>query len=110
MALVLRGSRCGGGLFGHRWDVGRSNIRPTREWPPLRRENRLTAATWRPMIRRMQRRSFWKVCLLATAAFGSMTLAAADLPTATPESVGMSAARLSRLDTAVQADITAGRL
>jgi CubicO group peptidase (beta-lactamase class C family) len=59
----------------------------------------------------MRRRStFWKVFLLAAAAFGSMTLAAADLPTATPESVGMSAARLSRLDAAVQADITAGRL
>jgi CubicO group peptidase (beta-lactamase class C family) len=59
----------------------------------------------------MPRRStFWKVLLLAAAAFGSMTLAAADLPTATPESIGMSAARLARLDAAVQADITAGRL
>jgi CubicO group peptidase (beta-lactamase class C family) len=59
----------------------------------------------------MQHRStVWKVFLLAVAAFGSMTLAAADLPTATPESVGMSAARLSRLDAAVQADIAAGRL
>jgi len=58
----------------------------------------------------MQRRStFWRVFLI-TAAFGAMTLAAADLPTATPESVGMSAARLSRLDAAIQADITAGRL
>jgi CubicO group peptidase (beta-lactamase class C family) len=59
----------------------------------------------------MQRRStFWRVFLLTAATFGSMTLAAADLPTATPESVGMSAARLSRLDAAVQSDITAGRL
>src|SRR5687767_6329410 len=59
----------------------------------------------------MQRRStFWKMLLIAAAAFGSMTLAAADLPTAPPESVGMSAARLARLDAAVQADITAGRL
>ena len=59
----------------------------------------------------MQRRStFWKVFLLAGAAFGSMTLAAADLPTAMPESVGMSSARLSRIDAAIQADITAGRL
>src|SRR5512134_3226184 len=59
----------------------------------------------------MRRRSiFWKVFLLAAAAVGSMTLAAADLPTATPESVGISATRLSRLDAAVQADITAGRL
>jgi CubicO group peptidase (beta-lactamase class C family) len=57
-----------------------------------------------------RRSTVWKVFLLAAAAFGSMTLAAADLPTATPESVGMSAARLSRLDAAVQADITAGRL
>jgi CubicO group peptidase (beta-lactamase class C family) len=56
------------------------------------------------------RSTFWKVGLLAAAAFGSMTLAAADLPTATPESVGMSAARLSRLDAVVQADLTSGRL
>jgi CubicO group peptidase (beta-lactamase class C family) len=63
------------------------------------------------MIRTMHLRStFWKVFLLATAAFGSMTLAAADLPTATPESVGMSAVRLAWLDAAVQADIAAGRL
>jgi len=60
----------------------------------------------------MQRRStFWTVLLLvAVAAIGSMTLTAADLPTASPESVGMSSARLSRLDAAVQADIAAGRL
>jgi len=60
----------------------------------------------------MQRRStFWTVFLLvAVAAIGSMTLTAADLPTASPESVGMSSARLSRLDAAVQADIAAGRL
>jgi CubicO group peptidase (beta-lactamase class C family) len=59
----------------------------------------------------MHRRStFWRVFLLATAALGSMTLTAADLPTATPESVGMSAPRLSRLDAAIQADVTAGRL
>ena len=60
----------------------------------------------------MQRWStFWTVSLLvAVTAIGSMTLTAADLPTASPESVGMSSARLSRLDAAVQADIAAGRL
>jgi CubicO group peptidase (beta-lactamase class C family) len=60
----------------------------------------------------MQRWStFWTMSLLvAVAAIGSMTLTAADLPTAPPESVGMSSARLSRLDAAVQADIAAGRL
>src|SRR5688572_31940164 len=60
----------------------------------------------------MQRGStFWTVFLLvAVTAIGSMTLAAADLPTASPESVGMSSTRLSRLDAAVQADIAAGRL
>src|SRR5687768_17607710 len=60
----------------------------------------------------MQRWStFWTVSLLvAVAAIGSMTLTAADLPTASPESVGMSSTRLSRLDAAVQADIAAGRL
>ncbi|MEO6080723.1 MAG: serine hydrolase domain-containing protein [Steroidobacteraceae bacterium] len=58
----------------------------------------------------MQRRTiFWKVFLI-TVAFGAMPLAAAELPTATPESVGMSATRLSRLDAAMQADIAAGRL
>jgi CubicO group peptidase (beta-lactamase class C family) len=54
---------------------------------------------------------FWTgLLLVAVTAIGSMTLTAADLPTASPESVGMSAARLSRLDAAVQADIAAGRL
>jgi CubicO group peptidase (beta-lactamase class C family) len=40
----------------------------------------------------------------------SVTVIAADLPNASPESVGMSSARLARLDAAIQADITAGRL
>ena len=38
------------------------------------------------------------------------TLTAADLPTATPESVGMSSSRLARLDAALQADVAAGKL
>ena len=39
-----------------------------------------------------------------------VTLTAAELPTATPESVGMSSVRLARLDAAIGTDITAGRL
>ena len=39
-----------------------------------------------------------------------ITVTAADLPTATPDSVGISAARLSRLDAALQAEIAAGKL
>jgi CubicO group peptidase (beta-lactamase class C family) len=39
-----------------------------------------------------------------------VTVTAADLPTATPESVGMSATRLARLDAALQAEIAAGKL
>jgi len=46
----------------------------------------------------------------AIAALVCVTGRAADLPTATPETVGMSSARLSRLDAALQADIAAGRL
>ena len=38
------------------------------------------------------------------------TLTAADLPTATPESVGMSSSRLARLDAALQAEIAARKL
>lgn len=38
------------------------------------------------------------------------TLAAADLPTATPDSVGMSSARLARVDAAINADIAAGKV
>ena len=38
------------------------------------------------------------------------TLTAADLPTATPESIGMSSSRLARLDTALQAEIAARKL
>jgi CubicO group peptidase (beta-lactamase class C family) len=59
----------------------------------------------------MQRWStFWTLLLLVVAAIGSMTLRAADLPTAVPESVGMSGGRLARLDAAVKADVEAGRL
>ena len=59
----------------------------------------------------MQRgRTFWIMWLLIAGAIGSMTIRAADLPTVSPESVGMSSARLSRLDAAMQADIAAGRL
>ena len=47
---------------------------------------------------------------VAIAALLCVGVAAADLSTATPESVGMSSARLARLDAAVQADIAAGRL
>ncbi len=50
------------------------------------------------------------VGLIALTLIVAVTLAAADLPTATPESVGMSSPRLARLDAAVGADITAGRL
>src|SRR5687767_12319711 len=38
------------------------------------------------------------------------TVTAADLPTATPESVGMSSSRLARLDAALQAEIAARKL
>lgn len=48
--------------------------------------------------------------LVATAVIAGITVAAADLPTATPESVGMSTARLARLDAALQAEIAAGKL
>jgi CubicO group peptidase (beta-lactamase class C family) len=39
-----------------------------------------------------------------------VTITAADLPTATPESVGISGVRLARLDAALQAEIVAGKL
>jgi CubicO group peptidase (beta-lactamase class C family) len=48
--------------------------------------------------------------LVAATLLLGVTVPAADLPTATPESVGMSSARLARLDAAIAADITAGRL
>jgi CubicO group peptidase (beta-lactamase class C family) len=48
--------------------------------------------------------------LIAATALVCVTITAADLPTGTPESVGLSAARLARLDAALQAEITAGRL
>jgi CubicO group peptidase (beta-lactamase class C family) len=47
---------------------------------------------------------------VAAAALVVATVTAADLPTASPESVGMSAARLARLDAAIQADVKDGRL
>jgi CubicO group peptidase (beta-lactamase class C family) len=48
--------------------------------------------------------------LMAIAVLVSTTMTAADLPTAAPESVGMSASRLARLDAALQADVTAGKV
>jgi CubicO group peptidase (beta-lactamase class C family) len=48
--------------------------------------------------------------LLAVAAVICVPVTAADLPVATPESVGLSAPRLARLDAALQADIAAGKL
>lgn len=47
---------------------------------------------------------------IAVALVAGATVAAADLPTGTPESVGMSSARLARVDAAVNADIAAGRV
>jgi CubicO group peptidase (beta-lactamase class C family) len=46
------------------------------------------------------------VCVLVVATM----ITAADLPTAAPESVGISASRLARLDAALQADVAAGKL
>ena len=48
--------------------------------------------------------------VIAVTLLVGVTVTAADLPTATPESVGMSPARLARLDAALAADLTAGRL
>lgn len=48
--------------------------------------------------------------LLGLAMCVAITVSAADLPTAAPESVGMSEARLARLDAAIQGEIAAGRL
>jgi CubicO group peptidase (beta-lactamase class C family) len=48
--------------------------------------------------------------LAAVTLLVGVAVRAADLPAATPESVGMSSARLARLDAALAADITAGRL
>lgn len=59
--------------------------------------------TDRSLVRRM-----W--VLGTVAVLVGVTVTAADLPTATPESVGMSSTRLARLDTALQADVAAGKL
>ena len=48
--------------------------------------------------------------LVAAAVLVRATVTAADLPTATPESVGMSTTRLARLDAVLQAEIAAGKL
>src|SRR5204862_2978870 len=53
------------------------------------------------------RRAF---ALLTLAGFVCITVTAADLATATPESVGMSATRLARLDAMLQGEIAAGKL
>jgi CubicO group peptidase (beta-lactamase class C family) len=59
----------------------------------------------------VRRASFHRVFVSITmVALICATIAAADLPTATPESVGMSSSRLARLDAALQADIASGKL
>src|SRR3954470_15074388 len=50
------------------------------------------------------------LAVLTLAGFLCITVAAADLATSTPESVGMSATRLARLDAMLQAEIAAGKL
>jgi CubicO group peptidase (beta-lactamase class C family) len=50
------------------------------------------------------------VLVAAAVLVGATMIRAADLPTAAPESVGMSASRLARLDAALQADVAAGKL
>jgi CubicO group peptidase (beta-lactamase class C family) len=50
------------------------------------------------------------VLVAAAVLVGATMIVAADLPTASPESVGMSASRLARLDAALQADVAAGKL
>src|SRR3954469_16152268 len=50
------------------------------------------------------------VLLIAMAALVGVTMSAADLPSATPETVGMSSARLARLDAALEAEGAGGRL
>jgi CubicO group peptidase (beta-lactamase class C family) len=44
------------------------------------------------------------------AVVATVAVSAADLPTATPESVGMSSTRLARIAAALEADLAAGRL
>jgi CubicO group peptidase (beta-lactamase class C family) len=48
--------------------------------------------------------------VVAVAGLVCATVMAGDLPSATPESVGMSATRLARIDAALQAEIAAGKL
>jgi CubicO group peptidase (beta-lactamase class C family) len=50
------------------------------------------------------------VLVAAAVLVGATMIMAADLPTAAPESVGLSASRLARLDAALQADVAAGKL
>jgi hypothetical protein len=50
------------------------------------------------------------VLIAAAVLVGATMTTAADLPTAAPESVGMSASRLARLDATLQADVAAGKL
>jgi CubicO group peptidase (beta-lactamase class C family) len=47
---------------------------------------------------------------VVTMALACVIVTAADLPSATPETVGMSSARVARIDAAIQAEVAAGRL
>ena len=50
------------------------------------------------------------VVLVTATVLVCVTVIAAEFPTATPESVGISATRLARLDAALQTEIVAGKL
>jgi CubicO group peptidase (beta-lactamase class C family) len=58
----------------------------------------------------MTRRAVCGTCVLAAIALACVTVIAADLASAAPESVGMSSSRLARLDAVLQAEIAAGKL
>jgi CubicO group peptidase (beta-lactamase class C family) len=58
----------------------------------------------------MNGRTVRGTCVLAAIALACATVLAADLPSAAPESVGMSSTRLARLDAVLQAEIVAGKL
>src|SRR5688572_19528106 len=58
-------------------------------------------------MHRLTRRMILSVLAVALVC---ITVTAADLPSAAPDTVGMSSARLARIDTMIQAEVTAGKL
>src|SRR5687768_18574203 len=80
----------------------------TNHQPPTTNYTDRVVVLWRSD--RMHRLARRMILPVLTVALVCITVTAADLPSAAPDTVGMSSARLARIDAMLQAEVAAGRL